>query len=146
MVLDALPSEVEILHVATPGLALEPAATAREAVGARLADSALIAASTRIPPWVVDDVDAYRDRIDRVLGRAHGSVSEADLEFPEPDRTGVEGVRALLEHGPAVGPLTRGPNGALVVNHRRGRRAGAARQGGRHDRRRRRFRLRLPGR
>ena len=42
-------------------------------------------------------------------------VSEEDLEFLEPDRTGVEGVRALLEHGPSVGLLTRGPNGALVV-------------------------------
>ena len=32
-------------------------------------------------------------------------------------RTGprVEAVRALLEHGPSVGLLTRGPNGALVV-------------------------------
>ena len=114
--LDALPSEVEILHVGTLGLALEPVATALEAVVSRLADSALIAVDPNCRPWVVKDADAYRERIRRVLGKAHVlKVSEEDLEFLEPDRTGVEGVRALLEHGPSVGLLTRGPNGALVV-------------------------------
>jgi fructokinase len=114
--LDALPSEVEILHVGTLGLALEPVATALEAVVSRLSDSALIAVDPNCRPWVVDDADAYRERIRRVLGNAHVlKVSEEDLEFLEPDRPGVEGVRALLEHGPSVGLLTRGPNGALVV-------------------------------
>ena len=81
-----------------------------------LADSALIAVDPNCRPWVVDDADAYRERIRRVLGHAHVlKVSEEDLEFLEPDRPGVEGVRALLEHGPSVGLLTRGPNGALVV-------------------------------
>jgi len=42
-------------------------------------------------------------------------VSEEDLEYLEPGVPAVEGVRALLEHGPTVGLLTRGPNGALVV-------------------------------
>jgi fructokinase len=42
-------------------------------------------------------------------------VSEEDVAFLEPERTAVEAVRALLEHGPSVGLLTRGPNGALVV-------------------------------
>ena len=114
--LDALPAEVEILHVGTLGLALEPVATALEAVVSRLADTALIAVDPNCRPWVVDDADAYRERIRRVLGHAHVlKVSEEDLEFLEPDRPGVEGVRALLEHGPSVGLLTRGPNGALVV-------------------------------
>ncbi len=114
--LDALPAEVEILHVGTLGLALEPVATALEAVVSRLADTALIAVDPNCRPWVVDDADAYRERIHRVLGHAHVlKVSEEDLEFLEPDRPGVEGVRALLEHGPSVGLLTRGPNGALVV-------------------------------
>jgi fructokinase len=114
--LDALPSEVEILHVGTLGLALEPVATALEAVVSRLADTALIAVDPNCRPWVVDDAGAYRERIRRVLRHAHVlKVSEEDLEFLEPERPGVEGVRALLEHGPSVGLLTRGPNGALVV-------------------------------
>jgi fructokinase len=65
---------------------------------------------------VVDDPDAYRARIRRVLGSAHVlKVSEEDVAFLEPGRPAVEAVRALLEHGPGVGLLTRGPNGALVI-------------------------------
>jgi len=114
--LAALPAQVDVLHVGTLGLALEPVATALEAVVSQLADSALVAVDPNCRPWVVDDADAYRARIRRVLGDAHVlKVSEEDLEFLEPDRSGVDAVRGLLEHGPSVGLLTRGPNGALVV-------------------------------
>ncbi len=114
--LDALPSEVEILHVGTLGLALEPVATALEAVVERLSETALVAVDPNCRPWVVDDADAYRERIRRVLGNAHVlKVSEEDIDFLEPDRGAIDGVRALLEHGPSVGLLTRGPNGAVVV-------------------------------
>ncbi len=114
--LEALPEQVDILHVGTLGLTLEPVATALEAVVERLAGSALIAVDPNCRPWVVDDAPAYRERIRRVLRHAHVlKVSEEDLEFLEPDRSGVEAVRALLDCGPAVGLLTRGPNGALVV-------------------------------
>ncbi len=113
--LGALPDRVDILHVGTLGLALEPVATALEAVVSRLA-SALVAVDPNCRPWVVDDADAYRARIHRVLRSAHVlKVSEEDVAFLEPERTAVEAVRALLEHGPSVGLLTRGPNGALVV-------------------------------
>jgi fructokinase len=113
---EALPSSVEIVHVGTLGLALEPVATALETVVERLAPSALVAVDPNCRPWVVDDADAYRRRIRRVLRHAHLlKVSEEDIEFLEPDRPAVEGVRALLECGPSVGLLTRGPNGALVI-------------------------------
>ena len=114
--LDVLPPQVDIVHVGTLGLALEPVASALEAVVERLADNALVAIDPNCRPWVVSDPDAYRAQIRRVLGHAHVlKVSEEDLEFLEPDRPGVEGVRALLECGPTVGLLTRGPNGALVI-------------------------------
>ena len=114
--LDAAPDAVDILHVGTLGLALEPVATALEAVVDRVADSALIAVDPNCRPWVIDDRAAYRERLDRVLARAHLlKVSEEDIEYLEPDLSPVEGVRALLEGGPTVGLLTRGPNGALVI-------------------------------
>ena len=114
--LAALPEGVDMLHVGTLGLALEPMATAFEAVVERLAEHALVAVDPNCRPWVVHDRDAYRERIHRVLGHAHVvKVSEEDLEFLEPDRPAVDGVRALLDCGPTVGLLTRGPNGALVV-------------------------------
>jgi fructokinase len=114
--LGTLPAQVDFLHVGTLGLALEPVATALEAVVERLAGDTLVAVDPNCRPWVVSDRDAYRERIQRVLGHAHVlKVSEEDIEFLEPDRGAVDGVRALLEHGPSVGLLTRGPNGALVV-------------------------------
>jgi fructokinase len=114
--LEALPERVDIVHVGTLGLALEPVATALEAVVAQVAPRALVAVDPNCRPWVVKDAGAYRARIRRVLGSAHVlKVSEEDLEFLEPQRAGVDAVRTLLEHGPTVGLLTRGPNGALVI-------------------------------
>jgi fructokinase len=114
--LDALPERVDILHVGTLGLTLEPVADALEAVVERLASEALVAVDPNVRPWVIADPAAYRARLDRVLARAHVlKVSEEDIAWLEPDRPAVDGVRALMEHGPLVGLLTRGPSGALVV-------------------------------
>jgi len=114
--LAALPETVDILHVGTLGLTLEPVASAFEAVVERLSDTALIAVDPNIRPWVIADSGAYRERLRRVLARAHVvKVSEEDLAWLEGDLPPVEAVRALLAQGPALGLLTRGPSGALVV-------------------------------
>jgi fructokinase len=114
--LAALPGVVDILHVGTLGLTLEPVATATEAVVERLAGDALVALDPNIRPWVVEDEDAYRARLDRVLARSHVlKVSEEDLAWLRPELGATEAVRSLLEGGPSVGLLTRGPHGALVV-------------------------------
>ena len=114
--LAALPDVVDILHDGTLGLTLEPVATATEAVVERLAGDALVALDPNIRPWVVEDEDAYRARLDRVLARSHVlKVSEEDLAWLRPELGATEAVRSLLEGGPSVGLLTRGPHGALVV-------------------------------
>jgi fructokinase len=116
MALEALPETVEMLHVGTLGLTLEPVATALEAVIEHLAPSTLIAVDPNIRPWVIADPDAYRDRLARVLSRSHViKVSEEDLAWLDGDLPPVEAVRALLAHGPTLALLTRGPSGALVV-------------------------------
>jgi fructokinase len=114
--LAALPDDVRILHVGTLGLMLEPVATALEAVVERLASTALIAVDPNIRPWVIADGDGYRARLARVLGHSHVvKVSQEDVEWLYPGVPEVEAVRMLLEQGPVLGLLTRGPNGALVV-------------------------------
>ena len=114
--LGALPEAVDILHIGTLGLALEPVASALEAVLERVADHALVAVDPNCRPWVIHDRAAYLERLYRVLGRSHLlKVSEEDIAFLEPDLPAADGVRALLDRGPTVGLLTRGPNGALVV-------------------------------
>ena len=132
----------------TLGLALEPIATALEAVVERLADSALIAVDPNCRP-----VGGRRPRrlpgahAARALRTATCSRSaRRTSSYLEPDLPAVEGVRALLEHGPTRRAAhARAERRAGGHAHRRGRRAGSARQGGRHDRRRRCVRRRLPG-
>lgn len=114
--LAALPDDVGMLHVGTLGLTLEPVATALEAVVERLSDRALIAVDPNVRPWVIQNPTAYHERLRRVLSRSHVlKVSEEDIEWLQPDLPPVEGLRALLDEGPALGLLTRGPSGALVV-------------------------------
>ncbi|HEX5781553.1 MAG TPA: PfkB family carbohydrate kinase, partial [Solirubrobacteraceae bacterium] len=114
--LDALPDHVDILHVGTLGLTLEPVATSTEAVVERLAATAMVAVDPNIRPWVIDDESAYRARLGRVLARSHVvKVSEEDVGWLYPGMQATEAVRRLLEQGPTVGLLTRGPNGALVL-------------------------------
>ncbi len=114
--LAAVPDAVDILHVGTLGLALEPVATATEAVVERLGGGALVAVDPNIRPWVIEDEPVYRARLDRVLARSHVlKVSEEDLAWLRPGAGAVDAVRSLLDEGPSVGLLTRGPNGALVV-------------------------------
>ena len=112
----ALPERVDMLHVGTLAITLEPVASALEAVVDHLADHALIAVDPNIRPTVIDDEPGYRERLERILGRSHVvKVSEEDLAWLDGDQPPVEAVRGLLAHGPTLGLLTRGPNGALVV-------------------------------
>jgi fructokinase len=114
--LAAVPDGVSLMHAGTLGLTLEPTATALEAVIERLAGEALIALDPNCRPTVIPDPRAYRQRLRRLLGMTDVvKVSEEDLAFIEPGRAPVEAVRTLLEEGPALGLLTRGPGGALVI-------------------------------
>jgi fructokinase len=114
--LAALPEDVAFVHVGTLGLTFEPIATALEAVVERLAGRALIAVDPNCRPSAIADHHAYRARLQRVLSRSHVlKVSEEDIDYLQPELPVVDGVRALLQHGPAVGLLTRGPNGAIVI-------------------------------
>ena len=65
---------------------------------------------------MIPDREAYRARMGRLLAGADVvKVSEEDLEFLEPGRPALDAVRTLLEEGPEVGLLTKGPGGAVVV-------------------------------
>jgi fructokinase len=112
----ALPERVDMLHVGTLAITLEPVASALEAVVDHLAGHALIAVDPNIRPSVIDDEAGYRERLGRILSRSHVvKVSEEDLAWLDGDQPPVEAVRGLLAQGPTLGLLTRGPNGALVV-------------------------------
>jgi len=114
--LAALPPAVGILHVGTLGLALEPIATALEAVVEELSGTALIAVDPNVRPGVVGDPDGYRRRLRRVFAHCDlVKLSEEDLAWLDPDRAPPAAARALLAQGPSVVLLTLGADGALVV-------------------------------
>jgi fructokinase len=114
--LAALPDGVEVLHVGTLGLVLEPVGSALEAVVERLAPSALVAVDPNVRPGAIADAAAYRARLDRVLARAHAvKVSEDDLGWLEPGRSWLDAARTLLARGPAAVLVTRGAEGAAAV-------------------------------
>jgi fructokinase len=114
--LAARPDEVQIVHAGTLGLALEPAASALEAVIERLSGHAMVFVDPNVRPDIIPDAGAYRKRLARVLSHSHVlKVSEEDLDWLAPGRRSSDAVRELLAGGPSVGLLTRGPSGALVI-------------------------------
>jgi fructokinase len=113
----ALPPDIATVFVGTLGLVLEPMASALEAVVDRLSGTdTMVAVDPNCRPDVIDDPGAYRRRLKWLLARTHLlKVSEEDVHFLDPDRDPVKATRALLVDGPAVGILTRGGDGAVVV-------------------------------
>ena len=115
--LAALPAEVHTVFVGTLGLVLEPMASALEAVVDRLSPSALVALDPNCRPDLIPDPAAYRRRLGWILRRTDLlKVSEEDVRWLYPDRDPVDGTRALLADGPKVGVLTRGGDGAVVLD------------------------------
>jgi len=114
--LSALPATVGALCVGTLGLVLEPMATALEAVVERLRSQALVAVDPNCRPSLITDAHGYRQRLHRVLASTDVvKVSEEDLAWLSPRRDALDAARALLELGPRVVLLTRGPSGATMV-------------------------------
>jgi fructokinase len=114
--LAAIPHGVSSLHVGTLGIALEPVATAIEAVIEELAPTALVTVDPNIRPWVISDADAYRRRLRRIMAQSHVlKVSEEDVAWLDPHNPPLAAARILLEAGPVVVLLTRGPDGVVVV-------------------------------
>ena len=114
--LAALPERVDMLHVGTLGLVMEPTAMALQAVVEAVADSALIMVDPNCRPTFIPDRGTYRRSLAATLRFAHiVKVSNDDLEYLEPGADPVEAARALLEDGPRVALLTLGGDGAMIV-------------------------------
>jgi fructokinase len=114
--LAALPSRIEILHIGSLGLVLEPLATALVAIVEAVAGKTLVAVDPNCRPGATPHPVAYRQRIAHVLRRADlVKVSNEDLAFLEPERRPLEAARRLLDQGPSLVLLTRGAGGAVVL-------------------------------
>ena len=113
---DALPPDLAVLHVGALGLALRPLADAAEHVVITAAPEVLVSVDPNVRPAVADD-HAYRARLERVLGRADlVKVSAEDLALLEPGVPATDAAAAMLRRGARAVLLTRGGDGATVMN------------------------------
>jgi fructokinase len=114
--LAALPERVDMLHVGTLGLVMEPTALALQAVVEAVAERALIMVDPNCRPTFISDRGTYRRSLAATLRYAHVvKVSNDDLEYLEPGASPVDAARTLLEDGPRVALLTLGGDGAMIV-------------------------------
>src|SRR3954469_4088709 len=83
--LDAIPADVEVLHIGTLGLVMEPIASALQAVVEHVAERALIMVDPNCRPTFIEDREAYRRGLAATLRYAHVvKVSGDDLEYLTP--------------------------------------------------------------
>jgi fructokinase len=112
----ALPERMTTFYLGTLGLVFEPIATTLEAVVARLAQDTLVALDPNCRPSTISDPAAYRGRLARLLERTDVmKVSEEDLAWLDPGADPVAATRGLLAGDGAVGLVTLGGDGAMVV-------------------------------
>jgi fructokinase len=114
--LGMLPENVEMLHVGTLALVMEPTAIALQAVVEAVSSTALVMVDPNCRPTFIPDQGTYRRSMAATLQYAHVvKVSTDDLEYLEPGRTPIEGARALVADGPSVALVTMGGEGATIV-------------------------------
>lgn len=112
--LPGLSPEVSTLYFGGISLACEPGANTYAALLEREGKNRAVMIDPNIRPRFVQDIDVYRDRLDRMMAKADiVKVSDEDLNWILPAPLSLtEKVEVLLEKGPSVVILTRGGEGA----------------------------------
>ncbi len=103
--------EVRALHMGTCALVFEPCGSTLESLflRERAIGAKFLALDPNIRMGIVDDVDACRSRIERMIAAADlVKVSDADIEALWPGEVVAEQVSLLAKTGPALVVLTRG--------------------------------------
>ena len=112
--LAALPDEVNALYFGGISLCSEPAASTYQALQARECANRVVMIDPNIRANFVDDVVAYRARIDAMVANSDiVKVSDEDLNwiYPGPESL-TEKLVKIREAGPSVVILTRGGDGS----------------------------------
>lgn len=110
---DALPDEVQAVHVGSFSLTMEPIASALEALVAREAEERVISIDPNIRTMLMDDPERARERLKAFLARADViKLSDEDLEWLLPGLSAEEFARQSLNNGASLVLLTKGGDGA----------------------------------
>ena len=109
-----MPAGVNILHVGTLGMVLEPMATTLEAIVGSIGESVVVLLDPNCRPNVTSDRVGFLARLDRMLRRADVvKVSTDDLEFIAPGDHRA-GVTSLLDGGAKVVLHTDGGRSVFI--------------------------------
>lgn len=113
--LPPLPDHVRCLLLGGISLCHLPGAEAYETV-ARGAAGRLVMLDPNIRPGFIGDEVSYRDRLQRMMARAHiVKLSEADLAWMDPAMVPLrDKLATILAAGPALVLYTRGAKGAVA--------------------------------
>lgn len=111
--LPAIPEEVDIIHLGSYALVVEPMADALAALVDRAAGR-FLSLDPNVRPTVEPRLDRWRTRIDALRRRADlVKVSREDLAHLHPGADAVEIAAAWSEEGPDLVVLTDGARGAI---------------------------------
>jgi fructokinase len=115
--LPILPEEAWAVHVGTLALAVDPPASAYEALVDREVGRRQIILDPNVRPASFGDVDVYRRRFERLVRLADiVKLSDDDAAWIYPGVPVEDVLRVILEFGPRVVALTRGENGAVACS------------------------------
>jgi fructokinase len=115
--LPALPQEAWAVYVGTLALAIDPPATAYEALVDREAEQRQIIFDPNVRPAIFGGVASYRARFERLAQRAHLiKLSDDDAAWIYPRRRLEEVVELILDFGPRIVAVTRGERGAVAAS------------------------------
>jgi fructokinase len=115
--LPALPPDAWGVHVGTLALAIDPPATAYEALVHREAGRRQIVLDPNVRPAIFGDAAAYRSRFDRLARVADLiKLSDDDAAWIYPGLAIEEVLDLILGLGPRIVALTRGEHGAVAAS------------------------------
>ncbi|WP_114944508.1 carbohydrate kinase family protein [Microvirga calopogonii] len=111
-----LPPDVNAIAAGSYALGVEPIASAIETLLRREAGSRVISLDPNVRPRVVGDLNAYRERFERLLAYADiVKASDEDVETLYATRDLASAARAWLQLGPKLVIVTRGEKGPLAA-------------------------------
>src|SRR3712207_2383388 len=111
-----LPTEVNAIAAGSYALGVEPIATAIGTLLRREAGSRVISLDPNVRPRVVGDLNAYRERFERLLAYADiVKASDEDIELLYQTHDLASAAQMWLQRGPKLVIITRGEKGPLAA-------------------------------
>jgi fructokinase len=112
-----LPERAEVIHVGTLGLAVDPPASAYEALLVREAGRRTIVIDPNVRPAVFGDQAAYRARFEGLAKLAHiVKLSDDDAAWIYPELELSDVLELILALGPRLVAITMGTGGATAAS------------------------------